>query len=381
MKKVLFTIFAVVTAMSMFAQEAAPEAAPEKESPWKFSGLVGLNASATGLWNWAAGGKNNVSGVAFGKCRLLYSEKSLSWETNLDLEYGLSWIDQKYDALQKSSDHLKFNTKFGWEFSKSWLLTASASFETQMGYGLNYTGDAADDYLTSNILAPSYTDISVGIDWKPNDIFSIYLSPVSGRIATAYLSDKVNKKFSTLEEEELKEKGFKDVLTKLQEANGTWHYDKVTNEKIYSNARAELGLNFKGSINYKYKDLTLTTALTLFTPYAWDKTKMYHYAIGEVDEIFTEKQMEEKGYNIEAAEYLGYRDNNRRFGNFDVDWTVGISYQFLKCLNVTLSTDLKYVNGLKIDKVITDANGVEFVESAERVQFQGVLGIGIGYSF
>ena len=375
MKKVLFTIFAVATAMSMFAQEAAPEAAPEKESPWKFSGLVGLNASATGLWNWAAGGKNNVSGVAFGKCRLLYSEKSLSWETNLDLEYGLSWIDQKYDALQKSSDHLKFNTKFGWEFSKSWFLTASAAFETQMGYGLNYTGDAADDYLTSNILAPSYTDISVGIDWKPNDIFSIYLSPVSGRIATAYLSDKVNDKFSEME-------GV-DVRTKLQEANGTWHYDKTTNEKIYSNARAELGLNFKGSINYKYKDLTLTTALTLFTPYAWDKTKMYLYTVGEGSNV-TEAEMDKLikgGTSEEMFEYIGYRDNNRRFGNFDVDWTVGISYQFLKCLNVTLSTDLKYVNGLKIDKVITDANGVEFVESAERVQFQGVLGIGIGYSF
>ena len=108
--------------------------------------------------------------------------------------------------------------------------------------------------------------------------------------------------------------------------------------------------------------------------------KMRHRADNLIDDFDPEAHADGMTKE-EMFEYIGYRDNNRRFGNFDVDWTVGISYQFLKCLNVTLSTDLKYVNGLKIDKVITDANGVEFVESAERVQFQGVLGIGIGYSF
>ena len=82
-------------------------------------------------------------------------------------------------------------------------------------------------------------------------------------------------------------------------------------------------------------------------------------------------------YDFDKALYLGYRDNNRRFGNFDVDWTVMVSYQFLKCLNVTLSTDLKYINGLKIDKVLADGT----VESKERVQFMGIIGLGVGYSF
>ena len=62
------TLFATMT----FAQEAATEEAPAK--PWKVSGVVGLNANATGLWNWAAGGNNAVAGVAFGKVKLLYQE-------------------------------------------------------------------------------------------------------------------------------------------------------------------------------------------------------------------------------------------------------------------------------------------------------------------
>jgi hypothetical protein len=68
-----------------------------------------------------------------------------------------------------------------------------------------------------------------------------------------------------------------------------------------------------------------------------------------------------------------YRDNNQRFGNFDVDWTVAVSYKFLKYLNVTLSTDLKYYNGV----MIADKDG----NKAERVQFKAVLGVGVGYSF
>lgn len=383
------TLFAAMT----FAQEAATEEAPAK--PWKVSGVVGLNANATGLWNWAAGGNNAISGVAFGKIKLLYQENQYSWESNLDVEYGLSWIDQKYDKLQKTSDHLKFDTKFGWEFHPTWYLTAMAAFQTQMDLGRHYTGDENYDAIHSMILAPSYTDISVGIDWKKSvngADFSIYLSPIAGRITSAYMCDKWNNRYTkeawlaadpTRTAADWSDNVFsvlkdthQDLLTSIQEANGTWYFDK-NNVKNYRTYTAELGLNFKGSINYTYKDLKLATTLTLFSPYKWDKVRMYEYDNGDLLENYTEAQMKDKGYDISKATFLGYRDNNRRFGNFDVDWTVMLSYQFLKCLNVTLSTDLKYINGLKIDKVLADGT----VESKERVQFMGIIGIGVGYSF
>lgn len=333
MKKYLLSLFAFCLTATLFAQEAEPT-----PSPWSCTGVVGLNASATGLINWAAGGNNNVNGVAFGKVRLLYNENNLSWETNLNLEYGLSYIDQKNDPFQKSSDVIDFKTKFGWQFHKAWYLTAAAGFQSQFAYGRAYDGTEADDPIISKFLSPSYTDISVGIDWKPNSIFSLYLSPVAGKITTAYVGDAVEKANPGLREQ-------------MQEKYGTWAYVKDSNEKKYTNCKAELGLNFKGSINYTYKDLKIITTLGLFTPYAWDKKEV----------------LDAEG------KFAGYRDNNRRFGNFDVDWDAAISYQFLKCLNVTLSTSLKYYNGVKI----ADKDGI----SAERVQFKGILGLGVGYSF
>ncbi len=336
MKKFILSIFALSLSLLVSAQEATP-------SPWSCSGVLGLNASATGFVNWAAGGNNNVTGVAFGKVRLLYSANNISWDTNLDMEYGLSYIDQEYDPFQKSSDKLNFNTKLGWQFHKAWYLTAAAGFKSQFAYGRAYGGTDADDPIISKFLSPSYTDISVGIDWKPNSIFSIYLSPVAGQITTAYVGDAV-------------EAANPGLRQQMQDKYATWTYSKQVNadgtyDKIYKNYKAELGLSLKGSINYTYKDFKIITSVALFTPYAWDKTEMFD----------AEKK------------FIGFRDNNRRFGNFDVDWDAALSYQFLKCLNVTLSTSLKYYNGVKI----ANAEGV----LAERVQFKGTLGLGVGYSF
>ncbi len=117
------------------------------------------------------------------------------------------------------------------------------------------------------------------------------------------------------------------------------------------------------------------TTLGLYTPYAWDKTKIYTDTDGKMYADLG------NGKDFSAMDFAGYRDNNRRFGNFDVDWDVAISYQFLKCLQVSLTTSMKYYNGVKIDKTITAEDGTKTISSAERVQFKGILGIGIGYSF
>ena len=347
---------ATVTKQADAAKDAgaALKAADTGEKAWKFDGVLGLNAAATGLVNWAAGGKNNVNGLAYAKLHLLYHKDAIAWETNFDTDFGMTWIDQEEDALQKSSDNIKLATKFGWEFKQNWYLTALASFQSQYANGRDYV--AGYNPVISKWLAPSYTDISLGIDWKTSVSgcdFSVYLSPVAGRIATAYVGDAWNKKYSEERNAALGIVGY-DLRRDLQEKYGTYKYlqDPTTMAitKDFRNVRAELGLSLKGAIAYKYENLTLGTTLQLFTPY------------------------QGKGYDLNGTDpYFQYSNLNRHFGNFDVDWDVAVSYQFLKVLNVTLSTSMKYYPGT----LIADKNGVE----KERVQFKSVLGIGIGYSF
>ena len=397
MKKFYSFLACLVISAGMFAQE---EAAP---SPWKYDGSLGLNAAATGLVNWTAGGKNNMNGFVYAKLHFLYEKDAMAWETNFDTDFGLTWIDQKEDPFQKSSDNIKLATKFGWAFKENWYLTVSAGFQSQYALGRKYQ-DGYND-ITSKWLAPSYTDISIGVDWKKSVNgcdFSIYLSPVAGRITTAYIGDKwndyytresilgeyvYNMEYAKTQAEFDQAKAdydkaasayddlggyatataaHEDLRSMLQEKYGTIGYDKTNGEKLYQNARAELGLSFKGGIAYTYNDFKLSTTLGLFTPY---KSKGFNL-----------KEKWEKanpGLNWadrdEIDRYFEYSSNNRYFGNFDVEWDVALGYQFLKCLQITFQTNLKYYPGT----LIADKDG----HYSERVQFKGVLGLGVGYSF
>lgn len=380
MRKLFSLLLCTLAAVSLSAQtvdkamvtsnaDAAAKAATDLkkvdtgEKAWKFDGSLGLNAAATGLVNWAAGGKNNVNGIAYVKLHLLYHKDAIAWETNFDTDFGMTWIDQDEDALQKSSDNIKLATKFGWEFKENWYLTALAGFQSQYALGRDYV--TGYNNPISKWLAPSYTDISVGIDWKKSykgADFSVYLSPIAGRISTAYVSEAWNKKYN---EEYAKETGDNtyDFRTALQEKYGTYTYNKETGAKELRDFRAELGLSFKGAIAYTYKDFKVSTTLALFTPY---QGKGYN-----VREMW-EKENPGMAW-ADSGNYFEYSNNNRYFGHFDVDWDVAMSYQFLKCLQVTLQTSLKYYNGT----LIANHEGVQ----SERVQFKGVIGLGVGYSF
>ncbi len=407
MKKTFLSVaFCMIATLGLFAQEevvdkavvtgnadAAQSAGADlqkleaAEKAWKFDGTLGLNAAATGLWNWAAGGKNNVNGIAYVKLHLLYHKNSIAWETNLDTDFGLTWIQQKEDPLQKSSDNIKLATKFGWEFAPTWYLTVLGSFQSQYALGRNYK----DGYnnVISKWLAPSYTDVSVGIDWKKSyngADFSIYLSPIAGRITTAYTGEIWNERYTkeawvaagndeTTWSEDIYNsiKADKtDLRSTLQQRIGTYYIDE-NNDKQFRDFRAEFGLSFKGGIAYTYKDFKLSTTLALFTPYAGRGRELRSWEDAATRARHREEAATTGVVYDEADHYFKYSNLNRHFGMFDVDWDVALSYQFLKCLQISLQTSLKYYPGL----LITDAEGIP----SERVQFRGILGLGVGYSF
>ena len=344
---------------------------PDSLKVWKFDGLIGLDAGATGLVSWTAGGQNNASVLTFVKLHLLYDKNNMAWETNFDSDYGMTWIDQDDDQLKKTSDNIKFSTKYGWEFKKNLYLTVLGSFQSQYDIGRKYKKGQYDPVI-SKWLCPSYTELSLGIDWKTTVNgcnFSVYVSPLATYIATAYVNDATNEKYTKEYLEAMAEAGepvksdYVDFRREMQIKYSTYKIIKDQNGVPvidWRDYRVEFGLSFKGTINYKYKNLVLSSTLYLFTPYR--------------GKGFDLKEAYESTHPGETwNQYYRYSNLNRQFGYFDVDWDFLISYQFLKVLNVTLSTRLKYYNGTLIE----DKNGVV----KDRVQFKSVIGLGLGYSF
>lgn len=305
MKKWMGILMIMSLIFPLFGQTNVDTTKSEKNKYWKFTGLVSLNFSETMQWNWAAGGNNNGNGILAANVKLVYKKDKIAWETTFDSDYGWMWAPSTNFKWRKSHDKIVFSSKFGWEFHKSWYLTVMANFKSHYSKGYEYTLDAnkvEQETYAYNWLSPSYSDLSIGVDWKPNEIFTVYLSPVAGRIITA-ADSLLRKKYGV---------------------------------ELDKSIKTELGATFKAGVNFaRIKNFKVISVLTLFTPY------------------------------------------NKHFGKIDVDWDLAVSYQFLKVLNVTLGTSLKYYDAVSI--MWTDKD--EVVHNSPRVQFREIIGLGIGYSF
>ena len=171
MKKIVLIIAATLGAASLYAQEN-----PDT-SYWHFNGLAGVNISQVSLTNWSAGGESSYSGNALMNLNLRYIKDKDSWENALALGYGL--MKQGEQSVRKTDDRIDFASKYGRKATKTLFYSAMLKFNTQFTDGYNYPNDSVP---ISRLLAPGIINLSVGIDYKPSDNFSLYVGPVSGKV-------------------------------------------------------------------------------------------------------------------------------------------------------------------------------------------------------
>lgn len=170
MKRILIFAGSVFFALSIQGQEDTTKA----ENPWKSGGNIGISFSQTSLTNWAAGGENSFGGSGFLSLFANYSKGKGAWDNTLDLGYGM--LQQGEDDLRKTDDKIDFASKYGYKASKKWYYTALLSFKSQFADGYKYPDDST---VISTFLAPAYILGSIGMDYKPNEMFSAYISPVT----------------------------------------------------------------------------------------------------------------------------------------------------------------------------------------------------------
>ncbi len=176
MKRITTIIIAVAIANSTMAQTTAPV-----DTSWKKGGMGSINFNQVALSNWAAGGENSMSGAAFLTLFANYAKDRLSWDNQLDLAYGL--LKSGDAKVRKNEDKIDLNSKVGYKVSANskFYYTFLFNFKSQFANGYDYKNDTLLKYPISKFLAPGYLLYSIGIDYKPDDAFSLYLSPLTGR--------------------------------------------------------------------------------------------------------------------------------------------------------------------------------------------------------
>jgi len=216
MKKVFISFVcaacAIISASAQDAQTAAaeaakaineaPEVAPEVEKPkyWTSSLMTNLSVGQTSLTNWAAGGDNTVSFAGFVDGNANYEKDVMFWNNRLQLDYGFLYASSK-PILQKSNDRIYLESKWGYKAYKDVLyFSANYDFKSQFstGYDYNTPGSLVDENgedlkgdalkqawkdaraLKSGFLAPAYTNLALGLDYKPANWLSVNFAPLTG---------------------------------------------------------------------------------------------------------------------------------------------------------------------------------------------------------
>jgi len=170
-----FTLMSIAQVTN--AEKALRSAASQEEDGWTKGLKMAFNLSQVSLTNWAAGGQNSfaINGLLNSFAR--YKMDKISWENTLDLGYGI--IKQGVNDFFKADDKLEFNTKLGYGISEKTAIAGLVNFKSQMAPGYPSPDDMN---LISDLLAPGYLIAAIGLDIKPCDHFSLFLSPVASKM-------------------------------------------------------------------------------------------------------------------------------------------------------------------------------------------------------
>lgn len=178
-----FTVMAQENTMRKLREETEKKIKnSEKDTTgrlWKKGGTFGLTFNQGSLTNWAAGGdKLSLSLLGTLNAFANYKKDKHSWDNNLDLAYG--YVNTTSLGGRKSDDRIDLTSKYGYEIGKHWYLSALFNLRTQFDKGYLYPKDTTPQ-LVSKFFSPAYIVLSPGVDYKPTDEFSLFMSPVTAR--------------------------------------------------------------------------------------------------------------------------------------------------------------------------------------------------------
>jgi hypothetical protein len=188
MKKLIFIIVVISIIGNLDNTLFAQEAKSDSVKNWKSSGVFSLNAAQSSFTNWAAGGQNTVGLSGLINYTANYKKDKNAWDNSFDFGYGI--LQQgKNKSWLKTDDKINITSKYGYLASKSWYYSVLFNLRSQFAPGYNYPNDSVK---ISSFFAPAYVIFAIGMDYKPNDNISLFMTPLTLRstiVADKTLSD------------------------------------------------------------------------------------------------------------------------------------------------------------------------------------------------
>lgn len=145
---------------------------------WTYYSEVELAMSQGKLANWTSGGENSLSLLSNIRYFWNYNRNNTSWENWVHYRFG--FMKNGDEDIRKNEDRFELNSKLGQRAFKHWYYTAQFNVITQLFNSYEYPQDQ-DKKLVANFMSPGDFTLSLGLDFKPNDRFSLFISPIAGK--------------------------------------------------------------------------------------------------------------------------------------------------------------------------------------------------------
>lgn len=366
MRRILAILCILAAAIPAAAQDDLPESlkilaeaaeavveAPKVEEPeppkakyWSKSLMTKLDFGQTSLTNWAAGGYNTVSLKTFIDGNANYKKDEMFWNNRLQLDYGFLYSADK-PILQKTDDRIYLESKWGYQAKNNLYYSAEFSFKSQFSNTREYPTPSAkadgsalgegEEYgpadwraasvLKSGFISPAYTNLALGLDYKPLNWLTVNLAPLTGGFVI------VDDPYLRASYSQPRKKQYEDVaddqLPKDEDGN--------ISGSIYKSAKFEFGAQLKVDIKVNVNDnFAFSSQVLLFSDYL-DKPQ-----------------------------------------NIRVNWDTRFDWKLTKFFSLSFTTNLIYD-----DKVmITNEKDLDrYPSGKQRVQFKESLAFGFVYTF
>ena len=185
-KNLLITCLLSVLAYYCAAQDATIKSLEKDASKtiksadsngWKHAGTLIININQGTLSNWAAGGEQKTFGInGIFNYQVNYRKNRNTWDNYIDLALGFQDASS-FNRFRKTDDRIDLTSKYGYELSKKWYAAALVNFNSQALQGFDYDSNRK----ISNFLAPGKLLFALGMDYRPDKAFSVFISPITTR--------------------------------------------------------------------------------------------------------------------------------------------------------------------------------------------------------
>ena len=239
-----------------------------KTRHWKtFGNFQGKYTQTYFSENWYKGGSSNHSVLASTVLEANYANEGTTLDNKLEMKLGfISTGTGEERDVRTNDDLLRLTTKFGLKAHNNWYYSAQLQSYTQF---LPVFDQKVPTKLKSKFLAPAYSNLSIGMDYKPKfkkntTTLSLQISPFSYNYR--YVSvDSIVTNYGI-------EKGKNHLLSMGCKVECNFKYtffkDFTLNSKFqYYSTFKSVEINFENTLDYK---LSKYFSLQFFTHWRFD---------------------------------------------------------------------------------------------------------------